>query len=194
MLELSYELSNQEQTDIKCGIKDSYVKIIEENIRPGKENQFVIQSGSYTFDVPYDGGSVMHYGNKNFGIEECQTIQVTLSGGALEAQESREGVYYSLYEKSAKVNGKLSWTYGSHALWLASNGVWIVGYKTDIGKPIGILYNSVSGLPYGNTNDWHYWNGNLKKWVNPIDEIRVECTNLETKTTIEPLVCNNRIS
>ena len=124
-----------------------------------KEIQFAIQSGSYTFDVPYDGGSVMHYGNKNFGIKECQTIQITLSGGALAAQESREGVYYSYYVKSAKVNGKLSWTYGSHALWLASNGVWMVGYKRDIGTPQSFLSGPESGLPYGNTNDWSYWNG-----------------------------------
>ena len=169
------------------------MKIIEENIRPGKESQFAIQYGSYTYDVPYDGGSVMHYGNKDAGIKECQTIQVVLSGGAFEAQESRDGVFYSVFMKSAQVNGKLSWTYGRHAIWLASNGVWIVGYTTDIGKRIGILYKSVSDLPYGNNNDWHYWNGKIKSWVNPIDEIRVECTYLETKTTIEPLVCNNRI-
>ena len=166
------------------------MKIIEENIRPGKESQFAIQYGSYTYDVPYDGGSVMHYGNNDFGINECQTIQVVLSGGAFEAQESRDGVFYSVFMKSAQVNGKLSWTYGRHAIWLASNGVWIVGYKTDIGKRIGILYKSVSNLPYGNNNnDWHYWNGKIKSWVNPIDEIRVECTYLEPKTTIEPLVC-----
>ena len=166
------------------------MKIIEENIKPGQESQFAIQSSSYTFDVPYDGGSVMHYGNKAFGIKECQFIQITLSGGALAklaAQKLEEGVFV----KSAKVNGKLSWTNGSHALWLASNGVWIVGFKTDIGERIGFLYSPVSGPPYGNTNDWFYWNGNA--WVNPISEITVECTALATKTTIEPLVCNNRI-
>ena len=165
------------------------MKIIEENIQPGKERQFAIQSGSYTFGVPYDGGSVMHYGNKIFGIKECQTIQIILSGGALAAQKSE---VQGDYEKSAKVNGELSWTKDSHALWLASNGVWIVGFKTDIGKKIGFLYSPQYSLPYGNTNDWFYWNGNA--WVNPQQQqITVGCVRFSTKTTIEPLVCNNRI-
>ena len=166
------------------------MKIIEENIKPGRESQFAIQSGSYTFDVPYDGGSVMHYGNKAFGIKECQFIQITLSGGALAklaAQKLEEGVFV----KSAKVNGKLSWTKGSHALWMASNEFWIVGYKTEIGKRKGFLIGPRSGLPYGKNNDWSYWNGYA--WVAWPGEIGVECTNLATKTTIEPLVCNNRI-
>ena len=54
------------------------MKIIEENIQPGKEGQFAIQSGSYTFDVPYDGGSVMHYGNKAFGIKVNGVTQTTI--------------------------------------------------------------------------------------------------------------------
>ena len=167
------------------------MKIIEKNIKPGRKGQFAIKYGSYTFDVPYDGGSVMHYGNKDFGIKECQTIQISLYGGALAAQKSRE--LQGLYVKSAKVNGKLSWTklFGGYALWLASNGVWNVGFKTDIGQRIGFLHSQVSDLPYGNTNDWSYWNDFA--WVNPISEITVECTVLETKTTIEPLVCNNSI-
>ena len=166
------------------------MKIIEENIQPGKEHQFAIQSGSYTFGVPYDGGSVMHYGNKNFGIKECQTIQITLSGGAL-AKLSSQKLEVGVFEKSDKVNGKLSWTKGSHAVWLATNEVWMVGYKRDIGTRQSFLNGPGSGLPYGNTNDWSYWNG--FDWVNPINEITVKCTNVATKTTIEPLVCNNKI-
>ena len=134
------------------------MKIIKKNIKPGRKSQFATKSRSYTFDSPYDGGSVMHYGNKAFGIKECQTIQITLSGGALaklSAQKLNEGVFV----KSPKINGKLSWTKGSHALWLASNGVWMVGYKRDIGTRQSFLNGPGSGLPYGNTNDWSYWNG-----------------------------------
>ena len=62
-----HKIPHQEQTEFKLGIKDNYVKIIEENIKPGQESQFAIQSSSYTFDVPYDGESVMHYGSTAFG-------------------------------------------------------------------------------------------------------------------------------
>ena len=136
----------------------------------------------------------MHYGSKAFGIVECETIQITLSGAALAAQKSRDGFYV----KSAKVNGKRSWTKDNHALWLASNGVWIVGSTRDIGKRIGYLHSRVgSDLPYGNTDDWFYWNGKSLAaggaWVNPKSEITVACTISETQNTIEPLVCNNSI-
>ena len=42
----------------------------------------------------------------------------------------------------------------------------------------GFLYNPVSqtlsGPPYGNGNDWFYYNDSA--WVNPIDEIIIECS------------------
>ena len=148
---------HQEQTEFKHGTKDNYVLIVEENIQPGKEWQFAIQSGSYTFNVPYDGGSVMHYMNKDFGIIECQTIQITLSGGAL-AKLSSQKLEVGVFEKADKVNGKLSWTKGSHALWLATNEFWIVGLRADIGQKTGFLKGPFSGKPYGYTKDWSYWN------------------------------------
>ena len=54
------------------------MKIIENNIQPGAESQFWINSGSYTFDVPYDGGSVMHYRANAFGITVDGVIQSTI--------------------------------------------------------------------------------------------------------------------
>ena len=54
------------------------MKIIDENIQSGAESQFSINSGSYTFDVPYDGGSVMHYGSKAFGIKVGGVTQTTI--------------------------------------------------------------------------------------------------------------------
>ena len=47
----------------------------------------------------------------------------------------------------------------------------MVGSKASIGGTYGWLYNPVSGQPYGNTNDWLYYNG--AAWVNPIGEIDV---------------------
>ena len=87
-----------------------------------------------------------------------------------------------VYEKSAPVNGKLTWTHASsdNALWYGSNGVWIIGSKTKIGGTIGWLYNPVSGLPYGNGNAFFYLDGT--EWVKPTNEIEVElkCTTLPT--------------
>ena len=42
------------------------------------------------------------------------------------------------------------------------------------------LYNPVSNLPYGNGNEFLYWDGD--DWVKPINEIEVElkCTFLPT--------------
>ena len=54
------------------------MKIIFDNIKPGKKHNFKIQPRSYTFDVPYDGGSVMHYGSKAFGIKVGDVKQTTI--------------------------------------------------------------------------------------------------------------------
>jgi hypothetical protein len=40
---------------------------------------------------------------------------------------------------------------------------------------------SVSGPPYGNVNQWSYFNG--KKWEKPVGEIFVECAAFTTTTT-----------
>jgi hypothetical protein len=93
-------------------------------------------------------------------------------GGALSAQGHVQGVY----EKS----GKLTWTHTSSdkALWFGTNGNWMIGPKTEIGGTTGtkwvMLYNPVSSLPYGNGNEFFYWDG--AEWVKPINEIEVECT------------------
>ena len=93
-------------------------------------------------------------------------------GGAFSAQGHVQGVY----EKSATINGKLTWTHTSSdkALWFSSNGNWIIGPKTEIGGTNGWLYNPGHGLPYGNGNEFFYWDGT--KWVKPTNEIELECT------------------
>ena len=97
---------------------------------------------------------------------------MTLTGGALSAQGHVQG----LYVKAATVNGKLTWiqTSTSTAIWWSSNNYWIIGNEADIGSTLGWLFNPVqSGPPYGNGNDWSYYNGSA--WVNPIGEIELEC-------------------
>ena len=99
------------------------------------------------------------------------------------AAATSRGFLQGTYSKSAKVNGKLSWTKGSHALWWSTNGIWIVGNKGSIGSTSGFLFDrfigsEVSGLPYALNNEFEYQNGN--DWVKPINEIFVKCTSLET--------------
>ena len=82
--------------------------------------------------------------------------------------------------KSDAVNGKLTWiqTSSSTALWWSYYGYWVIGSTDDIGTSMGWLANPTFGPPYGNGNDWLYYNYNADAWVNPIDEINVEleCT------------------
>ena len=120
-----------------------------------------------------------------FTIGTCEDdtkIQITLTGGALFAQGHLQGVY----EKSATINGKLTWTHTSSdkALWFGSNGVWIIGRKTEIGGDMGWLFKPGSGLPFGNGNEFKYWDG--AHWKKPIYEIEVEleCTTLPTEPGI----------
>ena len=114
-----------------------------------------------------------------FTIGTCEDdtkIQITLTGGALSAQKIAQGVY----QKSDPINGKLTWTHTSSdkALWFDSNGLWMISPKA--GDSTSWLYNPVSSLPYGNGNEFLYWNGD--EWVKPINEIKVEleCTFLPT--------------
>ena len=51
----------KEQTEFQYWIKDNYINIIWKNLPKNWISQYVIQNGSYTFDVPYDAKSVMHY-------------------------------------------------------------------------------------------------------------------------------------
>jgi hypothetical protein len=48
----------------------------------------------------------------------------------------------------------------------------MIGPKTEIGGTPGWLYNPMSGLPYGNGNEFFYFDG--AEWVKPTNEIEVE--------------------
>ena len=56
--------------------RDPYVNIFWENIQddPDRSSQFAIATGTYTFDVEYDGRSVMHYGSTAFSKNGGYTI------------------------------------------------------------------------------------------------------------------------
>uniref|UniRef100_A0A914Y4S4 Metalloendopeptidase n=1 Tax=Panagrolaimus superbus TaxID=310955 RepID=A0A914Y4S4_9BILA len=57
--------------------RDSYVRILTQNIQSGLESQFTKQSQNsmVTFGVPYDYGSVMHYDPYSFSRNNQPTIQ-----------------------------------------------------------------------------------------------------------------------
>ena len=108
-----------------------------------------------------------------FTIGTCEEIQLTLTGGAFSAQGGIQG----LYVKSGTSNGEPVWSLctSSNSLWLADNGIWIIGPNSLIGIAQGFFYNPVSGPPYGNGDDWLYWDGFA--WIKPVGEIEVECTS-----------------
>ena len=90
--------------------------------------------------------------------EDDTKIQITLTEGALYAQGPVQGIY----GMCSTINGKLAWCqYSSpyNVLWWGSNGVWIIGPQTEVGDTSGFLYNPVSGVPYGNGNEFFYHNG-----------------------------------
>lgn len=57
--------------------REGYVKIIEENIQPGMEDNFQQQSDTENFGIPYDYDSVLHYSSLAFSKNGKKTI-VTL--------------------------------------------------------------------------------------------------------------------
>ena len=94
------------------------------------------------------------------------------------AAEASTGFVQGTYSKTAKENGKLTWTKGSHVLWFSTIGVWFVGNAGSIGGFEGFIF-APGDLPYSSLiNQWRYYNGN--DWVKPINEITVQCTSLET--------------
>ena len=99
------------------------------------------------------------------------------------AAATEQGFAQGTYSKSAKVNGKLTWIKGSHALWWSTIGkVWIVGFENMIGSTEGYLRGRLGpsqslGLPYALNNVFEYKFDN--NWVKPTNEIFVDCTSLE---------------
>ena len=55
--------------------RDSYVKIHFENVDPAQKVNFNKQTGTSTFGLPYDFGSVMHYGEKAWSRNGLRVIE-----------------------------------------------------------------------------------------------------------------------
>ena len=55
--------------------RDKYVKINFNNIRSANKYNFHVQRSTTTFDVPYDGKSVMHYSSTAFSKNGRPTIE-----------------------------------------------------------------------------------------------------------------------
>ncbi|XP_037541584.1 zinc metalloproteinase nas-14 isoform X2 [Nematolebias whitei] len=61
--------------------RDQHITINWSNIMPGKEGNFEINPGN-TLNLPYDYGSIMHYGSAYFSVDGSPTI-VTKEGGSI---------------------------------------------------------------------------------------------------------------
>ena len=62
--------------------RDSYIKVLYENIQTGTESNFNKYDASRVdlLDIPYDYDSVMHYGPTSFSKNGLPTIQTLQSG------------------------------------------------------------------------------------------------------------------
>ena len=113
----------------------------------------------------------------------CETLLVSMNGGALASQGVRKGKY----KMSAVVNGKPSWASTFHAIWYRPQiKNWVIGSKKQVGTSwVGIKSNQKKGPwtgqgyagssldPYFiSTGYWEYWNGN--SWKDN-SEITVSC-------------------
>ena len=55
--------------------RDQYVQVHENCIRSGLKNNFKIQQKAETYDIPYDGRSIMHYTQtQGSNDENCKVI------------------------------------------------------------------------------------------------------------------------
>ncbi|TRY73693.1 hypothetical protein TCAL_15754 [Tigriopus californicus] len=60
--------------------RDQYVTIVTENISPSNRNNFNLRVNDLTFNVPYDGLSIMHYSSKAFSRNGKDTIISKIPG------------------------------------------------------------------------------------------------------------------
>ena len=115
-----------------------------------------------TAECNFDGGDCCGH---------CETISVTLEKNALVAQGYLEGTYHN----SSKVNGKVSWTSTSQAIW-HYGGFWYIHILESIGLNLGGIYSVYDNeCPFDLPSEkWNYWYNN--GWTNAqANEIHVEC-------------------
>uniref|UniRef100_A0A8C7Y9V9 Metalloendopeptidase n=1 Tax=Oryzias sinensis TaxID=183150 RepID=A0A8C7Y9V9_9TELE len=54
--------------------RDQFISVLWDNIKPGKQGNFDVKMGD-TLNLPYDFGSIMHYGTSYFSKDGSPTIQ-----------------------------------------------------------------------------------------------------------------------
>ena len=111
------------------------------------------------------------------GCSSCETIEITMKNDALKSNGGRIG----LYEKSSQVNGMVSWTSTSAAIWfLDSLKVWGIGSLENIGTDTVTIANNkeVSQCPFDlSSEDWMYYtwlDGWKSAYANEINLVCIE--------------------
>ena len=111
------------------------------------------------------------------GCSLCETIEITLKNDALKSNGGIVGVY----EKSSKVNGMVSWSSTSGAIWfLDIDKIWAIGLLENIGTGmVGIANNKeVSQCPFDlSSEDWMYYtwlDGWKSAYANEINLVCIE--------------------
>ena len=109
----------------------------------------------------------------------CQTIKITLKNEVL----TNHGQFQGIYEISAPVNGKPSWTSQSSAIWyIPDYNMWTIGNLNDIGKSFGVIYITGMLLGANEIGKWKHIQGKMLTKID-IDDFCIEC--IARKGTIQ---------
>ena len=106
---------------------------------------------------------------------------MTLKNGAL----NYWGLLQGLYAVSDPINGKPTWTLGSHAIWYDSDyNKWRIGFLDDIGTTTCAItaIDDYAGLD-DNNNEWKYWAGSDNGWIwADANDVVINCTSKDEAT------------
>ena len=110
---------------------------------------------------------------------QCLSLRVNLKNNAATSQGKKQGTF----QLSSPVNGRLSWTSESQAIWYVPfYKEWAIGNLDDIGERFrGITSQGKESLGNSETYDpqdvlsWLYWNGD--EWLSPDEknDIILQC-------------------
>lgn len=84
--------------------RDRYVTIVTENISPSNRYNFRLRSNDLTFNVPYDGLSIMHYTSKAFSRNGKDTIVSKVNNAIINLNHMKETCFFRTTKKHTHLN------------------------------------------------------------------------------------------
>ena len=103
----------------------------------------------------------------------CDTISVEIRGEAMDAQDSRAGIY----SYTGDINGRKYWlkSDGTRAIWYVPDSKdWAIGSNDNLGSKTGGIFstgNLETQCPHDKQNNWKYYD---EEWISSND-VRLNC-------------------